>query len=149
MDYKDWFYLTTAVTMDMDRHSDEATLAIMQIIAHESNGGKHWEQMGGGPALGVIQMEPTTHDSVWDNSDSIHLLSQKMCVPRGLDKLRTSAMYNIFMARCYLLMDPDPLPKDPTSMSYYLKKYWNSEGGAANQLDYYYKWSKWRERGTL
>ncbi|AZS06533.1 endolysin [Alteromonas phage ZP6] len=145
MNYKDWYYLTTAVTMDMNRYKEEAVQAIMQIIAHESNGGKYWEQQGGGPALGPIQMEPITHDSIWDNSDSIYILAKKLMIRRDVEQLRHSAIYNIFMARCYLLMDTRPLPKDGTSMSYYLKKYWNSEKGKAEPLDYFYKWNRWRE----
>ena len=45
-------------------YSEEAVMAIQMIIAHESCGGKYIAQTKG-PALGVIQMEPFTHDQVW------------------------------------------------------------------------------------
>ena len=28
---------------------------------------QYLKQLGGGPALGVIQMEPATHEDIWDN----------------------------------------------------------------------------------
>lgn len=35
-------------------------------LAQESNGGTYISQLGGGPALGVFQMEPATHDDIWN-----------------------------------------------------------------------------------
>lgn len=33
----------------------------------ESRGGTYLQQLGGGPALGVYQIEPATHDDLWEN----------------------------------------------------------------------------------
>ena len=38
---------------------------IMGTAAVESHMGTYLKQVGGGPALGVMQMEPETHDDIW------------------------------------------------------------------------------------
>lgn len=46
------------------------TLARRQIVlgtGYKESGYIHTRQMGGGPALGFWQMEPRTHDDIWDN----------------------------------------------------------------------------------
>lgn len=45
-------------------------------------------QMGGGPALGVHQMEPTTHNDIWDNISRLPASKSGTtgsgnCSPRG------------------------------------------------------------------
>ena len=47
------------------------------------------------------------------------------------------------MARCRLMMDPEPLPKDPKEMSVYLKHFWNTHLGKAEPLDYYHAYERW------
>lgn len=39
---------------------------MMGTAAHESHMGSYLKQVGG-PALGVYQMEPVTHDDIWEN----------------------------------------------------------------------------------
>ena len=51
--------------------SNTASTMIMMIIAHESRRGHYLKQLGNGPALGLINMEPTTYKSTWDEGDSI------------------------------------------------------------------------------
>ena len=129
------------VLHDMDRHSGQAELAIMMIIAHESFEGNYWFQIGG-PALGVIQMEPVTHDSVWDFGDTVHANAKKLGLVRDVTQLYKSLEYNIFMARQRLLMDVNPFPKHARELSIYLKEYWNA-GGRAGDLDYYTAYQRW------
>lgn len=134
-------------------YSKEATLAIMMIIAHESNHGQYIKQLGKGPALGFIQMEPRTHKSVWMFGDSIW----RNAVATGIisyddfnnkvrpeaDRLVYDLQYNVFMARQRLFMKPKALPTDKLAMSRYLKQYWNSTLGAAKPMDYVNAYELW------
>ncbi|MEO1456459.1 MAG: hypothetical protein AAFV49_02690, partial [Pseudomonadota bacterium] len=47
--------------------SRAAAQLLLGTALHESMGLKHRKQVGGGPALGFFQMEPATHDDIWDN----------------------------------------------------------------------------------
>ena len=47
--------------------NSSAVNLLMGTCWHESLGGTYLAQVGGGPALGVYQMEPATHDDLWEN----------------------------------------------------------------------------------
>lgn len=115
---------------EWDMYSESAVELLAMICAHESLGGKHRRQIGGGPALGVFQIEPLTHDSVWDNSDTIHKRAAKYGIKRDLSQLEHNDKYSVFVARHYLAMDRNPLPKNPQAMAEYCKSYWNRTGKA-------------------
>jgi len=129
-------------------------LAITMIIAHESRRGHFLKQVGG-PALGLIQMEPTTHNSTWRYGDSIWHNALKLGIIDKFtynNKLMPSAQrliydlqYNVFMARQRLFMKRGALPTNIDDLSRYLKKHWNSIHGAAADMSYrddYVKWDK-------
>tara|TARA_R110002167_G_scaffold104166_3_gene268697 strand:- start:4308 stop:4772 length:465 start_codon:yes stop_codon:yes gene_type:complete len=120
-------------------YSPEAVMASQMIVGHESLGGEYIAQTRG-PALGIIQMEPLTHDDVWRYGDSIW----KNAVLLGIitkyqrlmkkhpkaDRLIYDLRYNIFMVRQKLFMDKEGLPDNAHDMSVYLKKNWNGDGKA-------------------
>lgn len=135
-------------------YSEMSELAIMMIIAHESKRGKYIKQITG-PALGLIQMEPETHDCTWDNGDSIWdnaLLCEIITVSEHnhkkhppADRLIYDLRYNVFMARQRLFMKPEQFPNSIGEMSVYLKKHWNSVVGSATNDSYandYRLWDK-------
>lgn len=132
-------------------YSNEAVLAIQMIIAHESAGGDFIAQ-NSGPALGVIQMEPFTHNDVWKYGDSIQKNAELlMIVTRGTGiknvpsprRLIYDLRYNVFMARQKLFMASGALPSDPQDMARYLKKHWNGDG-KATATKYHYDYMNWR-----
>lgn len=134
--------------------SKESVLAISMIIAHESKRGHYLKQTGNGPALGLIQMEPTTHNStwkwastIWYNALVLGIISQsqwekKMHPPA--DRLIYDLQYNVFMARQRLFMKPEALPTNIDDLSRYLKKHWNSIYGAAGDMSYRDDYLKWK-----
>lgn len=135
--------------------SAEAVLAVTMIIAHESTRGNFLKQIGGGPALGIIQMEPRTHNSTWKFGDSIWKNAYNMEIISKDDfdnkrhplpgRLIYDLRYNVFMARQNIFMDRDtPLPKTPHQMSDYLKSWWNSAGGEAKSNSYLRDYEIWR-----
>lgn len=133
--------------------------AITMIWAHESRRGEFIHQVGGGPALGPIQMEPTTHDSTWKYGDSIWDNAFKLGIITAYqyagdkhppaERLLYDLRYNVFMVRQRLFMKREALPNiedeidQVAALSKYLKKHWNSVGGAAGDDSYaadYWLW---------
>jgi hypothetical protein len=133
--------------------TDEAVMAITMIIAHESRRGNFLKQMGNGPALGLINMEPPTYkstwkfgDSIWDNAFMMGIVTEKDFKkkrPPLVGRLIYDLRFNVFMCRQRLFMKPEKFPKTPYQMSAYLKKFWNSVHGAADSNSYLNDFNMW------
>ena len=109
----------------------------------------HVRQVGGGPALGVYQMEPATHADIWANWFPRHkdlaraVLALVADWPPGATQLVPNLQYATAMARCLYRRRPEPLPApfDIPAMALYWKRYWNTfqpeqtHGYIAGQLD--------------
>lgn len=143
MKYTDFKHLCTEALLDWGLHSDHCVELLAMIAAHESLGGKHRKQIGG-PALGVFQIEPVTHNSVWDNSDRIRARALRYGITEDVNKLESDDRYSIWVARHYLAQDPNPLPKTPEAMAAYCKSYWNRTGKATPDK-YLNDWQAWRD----
>lgn len=146
MNYSGMKKIITDTTKEMDRFKPECVELLCMIAAHESGLGKHRKQING-PALSLFQIEPITHDSIWDNCDSIKALAAKLGITRNLKSLETDDRYAAFVARCYLLMDRNAVPKSVCEMGQYAKSYWNSGVGKASPEAYVDAYIKWRELG--
>ena len=136
-------------------YSEAAVMANQMIIAHESTGGVFIAQ-NNGPALGVIQMEPETHDqtwkwgdSIWNNALLLGIISDKDFRSKlhpDAKRLIYDLRYNVFMVRQKLFMAAGALPKDVKGMSIYLKTHWNGDGpkgGKATAEKYYNDFMGW------
>lgn len=110
--------------------SPEALELLTMLAAHESSGCVHWRQIGGGPARGPFGLEIPTHDEIWKHSDTIKARAQRLGIREEKALLETDLRYNIFVARHYLAMDKNPLPKGFINMANYAKTYWNTHGKA-------------------
>jgi hypothetical protein len=148
--------LCSAKLKDWGMYSPEAVELLAMMCAHESLGTRYRRQVGGGPARGIFQIEIRTHDSIWDNSDTIKARARKFGITRNVDQLEKSDEYSIFMARHYLAMDKRRLPKTPEQMAEYAKGYWNGAGfnadgtakkggGKAEPEEYLRDWNLWKE----
>lgn len=133
--------------------SRESEFLLLCTAAIESDCGYYFKQVDG-PALGIWQMEPETHDDIWQNCDALdyHLFIERIedLVPpvttNSDDDLQddvASPMYACAMARLKYSMDPHPLPKltgdkaaDSRSFYEYYKRVYNTELGAST----YVKW---------
>lgn len=133
-------------------HSLAAERLLLMVAAHES-GGFHYIAQVKGPALGIYQMEPVTHDCLWDNFLAyrerlrIKVIEFVSCagMPMSVDarppstELMFSLAYATAMARCFFLRVPEPLPDadDLEGLARYAKKHWNTELGKARWEDYF------------
>ena len=147
MKYSQFKALCTEALLDFGMHSESAVELLAMICAHESLGGKHRRQVGGGPALGIFQIEPATHNSIWDNSDSIKSRAMRLGIKEDVNKLESDDRYSIFVARHYLAQDVNPLPKGLEAMAAYCKSYWNRTGKATPEK-YLNDYLRWRDDDT-
>lgn len=99
-------------------------------------------QNGGGPALGLWQMEPATHDDCWQNflafrpmlAATVRRLGGAACGVGSAGLLVGNLAYACAMARVVYLRAPCelPAPAESAGLSAYHKKYYNTALGAAD-----------------
>jgi hypothetical protein len=122
--------------------SDDAVELLLMIAAHESRLGYFLHQEGGGPAVGIYQMEPATfHDILMNYVKYNRILESSLGKFYEFPNPAFMAFDLSFataMARVHLYRVPSALPdrRDITGMAEYAKKHWNTELGAATVEDY-------------
>lgn len=103
----------------------------------ESNCGEYIHQING-PALGIFQMEPATHDDIWNNFIKHRkILEGNLMNACNFSKypvsreLITNLRYAAIMCRIHYLRVPEALPPhdDVEKMAIYWKKYYNTNQG--------------------
>lgn len=125
-------------------HSQAAENLLVGTALKES--GLHYiKQLGGGPALGVYQIEPNTHDDIFFRylSTINHNLYEKINPLRGsrdnweLD-LIGNLPYATAIARTKFWMDPEPLPEDDdiVGLAGIWKRVYNTSGGAGHASEW-------------
>lgn len=125
------------------------SLAAEQLLlgtaAAESHMGKHLRQVGGGPALGIWQMEPGTHDDNWGSylryrgplADAVQQLApSEFWSGDAIIRVRAEALveqhrYACAMARVHYRRDKHPLPVagDWIGMAACWKRHYNTPRG--------------------
>lgn len=114
-------------------YSPSAEELLLGTAAQESHLGTYLRQLGGGPALGIYQMEPATHDDIWE-----HYLRYKPAMADELRKIagvtegktpRAELMvgnlyYATAMARVFYLRKPQLIP--PADQVADLGDYWKT-----------------------
>ena len=143
-------------------YSEAAVVLMMGTIAQESDMGAYTSQIGGGPALGIPQIERDTHTDnminfVWSRAELLGCLQAVSLLPlknMAQDEpeffyseefhlqLVWNWQYAVAHARIKYWRAPEPLPalEDLNGMAEYWKKHYNSAGGkgsAAEWLDSY------------
>ena len=127
--------LITSVLKELGLHSDNAVNLLMGTAAQESHLGKYRKQIGGGPALGIFQMEPATFNDIVRN-----YLRYKpelaVKIERGArvcrfhaEDIETNDLLAICMARVHYLRVSEAIPSDVEGMARYWKKYYNTPLG--------------------
>ena len=125
-------------------NTPEARLLLLATAAIESDCGYYIMQING-PALGIWQMEPVTHDDIWVNCDALcgnnsrfEIRIDRLVGHFAYDDetLIQQPMYACAMARLKYSMDSDPLPKitgvrvdDEISFYEYYKRIYNTKHG--------------------
>lgn len=116
--------------------SRAAEQLLLGTYAHESEGGRWLYQQGGGPALGIYQMEPATHDDLlhrWiePSRRRLAVLYAAVGTPYRGERLLYDLRYATVFARLHYLRVPAPLPAadDWPALAAYWKAHYNTSKG--------------------
>ena len=141
-------------------HSESAVQILLGTAAKESMGFQYLKQLGGGPALGLYQIEPDTLAGTYEhylkfrselkaqvnaliglpgaqNYDPVYMQRQLIC---NLDYATAIARIKYYRAD-----GPLPAADDITGMAAYWKKNYNTPGGLGTEqewIDFYNKYIK-------
>ena len=135
----------------IDKYSDAAVNLLLGTCAQESAMGRFIHQLGSGPACGIFQMEPATHDDIWDNYLAYNEDLKKMAIDSTAYANSESLIHNLkyaaIMCRIHYLRVPEALPDkdDIVGMAEYWKEHYNTYQGAGSMdefIDNYQKYVK-------
>tara|TARA_R110002051_G_scaffold303437_1_gene372297 strand:+ start:494 stop:991 length:498 start_codon:yes stop_codon:yes gene_type:complete len=139
----DYIIKPTLEYMGGNFNSKNAQMLLLATAAIESKCGYYIKQING-PALGIWQMEPNTHDDIWENCDAINGSRKPAFIGNiafalspmgkcGDEALMCSPMYACLMARLKYSMDKEPLPphNEIFEIYRYYKRIYNTPLGAS------------------
>ncbi len=120
-----------------------ARALIMGTIAQESLCGRYIKQRGG-PALGIVQMEPATHNDIWENylrykPNLILRLSSIFDIKKtDAKRLIYDLRYNVIMCRLHYRRVNAPLPaaNDIQGLARYWKMHYNTVKGRGTTSEF-------------
>jgi hypothetical protein len=146
-------FLTTVIRptlIEIGLHST-ATEQLLLGTAMQESDLVHRRQMGNGPARSFFQMEPATHNDIWQNflkfrkeiADKITNLLTSPTADK-IEELEKNDRYACAMARVHYLRVKESLPaaNDIEAMANYWKQHYNTPLGAGKPAEFIAKWRK-------
>ncbi len=127
----------------LGKDGQDAEALLLGTAAQESD--LHYrKQLGGGPALGLWQMEPKTHNDIFDNflvyRPELMAVVDNARVTGGCpsDSLQHDDRYACMMARIHYMRVKAPLPtaNDILGQAHYWKNHFNTVLGKGSYDDY-------------
>jgi hypothetical protein len=108
-------------------------------------------QLGNGPALGIFQMEPATHEDIWKNflkfrpelAEKVRSLAAPTTADHpSANELIGNLWYAAAMCRIHYMRVPDALPKagDIPGMAAYWKEFYNTFEGSGAEEEFEENW---------
>lgn len=147
-------YVMLPTLKDLHMHSKASESLMLGTCAVESDFGTYIHQIGGGPALGPFEMEPTTHDSLWTHyihnrsglRDTIMNICNLSSYPDA-SLMMFDLRYATVMARIKYWPVPEKLPEanDIKGQARYWKKYYNTAGGKGTTSKFISKYTQYIE----
>lgn len=128
------------VLESFDLHSQSAENLLVLTACVESACGK-WLHQNGGPALGIFQMEPATHDDIHmhflPSKPHIRASLHRWSVRRSCEEMIWNLAYAALMCRLHYLRDRKPLPQadDIPGLAAYWKRVYNTHLGKGRVED--------------
>lgn len=128
-------------------YSVAAEALLLGTAAQESHL-RYLVQLGGGPARGLWQMEPATHDDIWTHylryKPELAARVRRIMVPswNAHEQLVWHLAYACAMARIHYWRVPRPLPAagDVDGQARYWKLYYNTPLGRGRMEEYVRSW---------
>ena len=149
-EFLDEVILPALAGLGLDGGSKAASELLLGTAIQESN--LHFRrQLGNGPARGLFQMEPATHNDIWTNFLAFQApLAAKVRVflngdPQSADTLETNDKYAAAMARVHYRRVPPALPPagDVNAMGAYWKQHYNTPQGHGTAAQYVANWRRY------
>lgn len=145
-------FVVQPVLQKLDRvvpYSETAVELLMMTQAHETQGGRYIKQVQG-PACGIYQIEPATHEDIWKNflkykGQRVMEWVRDWITAAGTEEqeLCGNLLYQTAIARMIYYRDPEPLPSEDLrtvegvlQLARYAKRVWNTSAGKASVQDY-------------
>ena len=118
----------------------------------------HRRQLGNGPARGLFQMEPATHDDCWANFLKFRptLAGRvRQTLPAGQEPVASALEHNdrYAAAMCRIRYQRAPAVLPPadnlTALANYWKQHYNTPLGAGSPEEFLEKWPRYVNAGTF
>lgn len=141
--------LITSVLKEIGLYSDNAVNLLMGTAAQESRLGKYRKQIGGGPALGIFQMEPATFNDIVNNylrykPELAAKIERAASVSRfKAEDIENNDLLAICMARVHYLRVKKAIPGDLEGWATYWKRYYNTPLGKGTEEEFIANYKKY------
>jgi hypothetical protein len=119
--------------------SENAERLLLGTACKESDCGRWLKQLGGGPALGIYQMEPATHNDLWENFLMYRDVPLKNS---GAERMVGDLYYASAMCRFAYRRVPEPIPDTLPGQAQYWKHWYNTYLGAGTEEEYIAAWRR-------
>lgn len=144
-------YVIRPTLAAMGTASAAAEALLLGTAAVESQLGRYLHQAAG-PALGIYQMEPATHDDLWRHwlparpvlrTQLLTWAADTGVLPPPADQLIHDLRYATAMARLHYLRVPAPLPPaaDLPALAEYWKRHYNTHLGRGTPEKFLRAWA--------
>lgn len=123
-------------------YSPDSANLVLGTIAQESAYGKYRKQLGGGPALGICQIEPGTFYDIVNNYLKYRPeLIDKIKKVAEVEQLSVNDLYlndrlSICMCRVHYLRVPEKMPTTIEGYARYWKRYYNTIKGKGTEVEF-------------
>ena len=136
--------------LELDMYSKAAEDLVAGTIAQESRMGEFIKQIGGGPALGICQMEPATHNDLWQNyitfrhniGDRLFKITSHLKAEEMIWNLR----YAVAMCRIHYYRQPGAIPSNIEGLAAYWKAYYNTPAGKGSEHEFIENYQRYAQR---
>ncbi|MBF0339771.1 MAG: hypothetical protein HQL95_02250 [Magnetococcales bacterium] len=129
--------------------SPSARALLLGTAAQESGLGTWLRQVGGGPAMGVFQMEPATFHDILDNFVKYHPEIQAVIAkqwPGGVNPelMITDLIFAAVMCRLHYRRVKESIPEagDIQALARYWKAHYNTPAGAGTEAEFVHNWQQ-------
>jgi hypothetical protein len=142
-------YVIRPVDQFLGMWSVDSERLVLGTICQESECGRWLKQLGG-PALGICQMEPETHDDCYihfldfnpDLKNKVMALSSSKNEIPDSGEMIGNLNYSVAMCRIKYYRDPYPIPSTLEGQAEYWKRVYNTHEGAGMVEDYVENWHR-------
>lgn len=147
MDSKRVLVIETLKALNL--HTDDAVELVLGTAAQESAYGKYRKQLGGGPALGIFQMEPNTFHDILINflafkpDLKVRIMKLSGVTELNASDLETNDVLATCMCRVHYLRVKEPIPVDLQGWASYWKKWYNTPKGKGTDIEFMRNYKKY------